>query len=51
MQLCKNHVNLKHCIGHNVNVKTAHSSSNFLKKLISQEIFVLKYIFKKKKMP
>ena len=41
IQLCKNDVNLKHCIGQkfNVNViKAAHRRSNFLKTLVSQEI-------------
>ena len=36
MQLCKNHVNLKHCIGQKFNViviKTAHRRSNLLKTL------------------
>ena len=42
MQLCKNYVNLKHCIGFKSNViviKTAHRRSDLLKTLVSQEIF------------
>ena len=43
MQLCKNYVNLKHCIDQKFNaivIKTAHRRSNFLKTLVSHEIFV-----------
>ena len=42
MQLCKNYVNLKHCIGQKFNViviKTAHRRNNLLKILVLQEIF------------
>ena len=45
IQLCKNYINLAHCVGQkfNVNViKTAahrQRTTNFLKSLISQEIF------------
>ena len=42
MQLCKNYVNLKHCIGQKFNViaiKTAHRGSYLLKTLISQDLF------------
>ena len=42
LQLCKNYVNLKYCIGLKSNViviKTAHRRSGMLKTLVSQEIF------------
>ena len=42
MQLCKNYVNLKYCIGQKFNViviKTALGRSNLLNTLVSQEIF------------
>ena len=42
IQLCKNYLNLKHCIGQKFNVndiKATHRTSNFLNTLVSQEIF------------
>ena len=43
VQLCKNYVNLKHCVNQKFNVKVikaAHLRSNFSKTFVSQEIFV-----------
>ena len=45
MQLCKNHANLKHCIGNKFNVKVikaTHRRSKFWKTFVSQKIFVSK---------
>ena len=42
MRLCKNYVDLKHCLGQKTNVKlikSAHRRSNFTNTLVSQEIF------------
>ena len=42
MQLCKNDINLEHCKGQKFNViviNTVHRRSNFLKTLVSLEIF------------